>query len=157
MLLNYYLPLKKEHNSLFECFLFYSIKDTLFADVLFVCLLVCLFVCLFAWGLSSHSRIFHSYRDVTITGEGLQILTFARYSWPLSSEVSLACHIYCDMGHPFIMVISEDPWYSHLLQSLWQWSCHYLFLRLWSVAAGIWKPNLPIAGQTLKPTAPPPR
>ena len=21
--------------------------------------------------------------------------------------------IYCDTGHPFIMVISEDPWYSH--------------------------------------------
>ena len=27
-----------------------------------------LFACL---GLSSHSRIFHSYKDVTITGEGL--------------------------------------------------------------------------------------
>ena len=31
-------------------------------------------------GLSSHSRIFHSYGDVTITGEGLQILTYARHS-----------------------------------------------------------------------------
>ena len=30
---------------------------------------------LFARGSSSHSRIFHSYGDVTITGEGLQILT----------------------------------------------------------------------------------
>ena len=28
---------------------------------------------LFVWGLSSHSRIFRSYGDVTITGEGLQI------------------------------------------------------------------------------------
>ena len=36
-----------------------------------------LFVCLFVWGFSSHSRIFHSYRDVTITGEGLNILTYA--------------------------------------------------------------------------------
>ena len=43
-------------------------------------------------------RIFHSYGDVTITGEGLQ-----------SSEGSLACHTNCDTGHPFIMVISEDP------------------------------------------------
>ena len=61
-----------------------------------------LFVCLFVWGLSSHSRTFHSYGDVIITGEGLQILTYAQHSWPLSSESSLACHTYCDTGHPFI-------------------------------------------------------
>ena len=29
-----------------------------------------------------------------------------------------------------MMVISDDPWHSHLLPSVWQWSCHYLFLRL---------------------------
>ena len=37
---------------------------------------ILLFVCLFVWSLSSHSRIFHSYEDVTIAGEGLQI-------WPM--------------------------------------------------------------------------
>ena len=63
--------------------------------------------CLFVCRLSSHSRIFHSYGDVTITGEGLQILTYARHSWPLSSEGSLACHTYCEMGHPFVMDASE--------------------------------------------------
>ena len=42
-----------------------------------------------------------------ITGEGLQNLTYSRHSWLLNSEGSLARHIYCDMGHPFIMVISE--------------------------------------------------
>ena len=94
------------------------------------------FVCLFVWGLSSHSRIFHSHGDVTIAGEGLQILTYARHSWPLSSEGSLTCHTYCDTGLPFKMVISEDPWHSHLLPSVWRWSCHYLFLRLRSVATG---------------------
>ena len=52
---------------------------------------------------------FYSYGDVTITDEGLQILTYARHSSPLSSEGSLACHTYCDTGHLFIMVISEDP------------------------------------------------
>ena len=31
--------------------------------------------------ISSHSRFFHSYGDVTITGEGLQIFTYARHSW----------------------------------------------------------------------------
>ena len=70
----------------------------------------CLFVCLL-----SHSRIFHSYGVVTVAGEELRILTYARQ---LSSEGSLACHTYCDKGHPFIMVISEDPWHSHLLPSV---------------------------------------
>ena len=70
-------------------------------------LLYWMIVCLFVWGLLSHSRIFHSYGDVTITGEGLQILTYVAHSWPLSSEGSLACHTYCDTGHKFIMVISR--------------------------------------------------
>ena len=31
---------------------------------------------------------------------------------------SLACHTYCDTGHPFIiMVIFEDPWHSYLFPS----------------------------------------
>ena len=30
--------------------------------------------------------------------------------WQLSSEGSLARHTYCDIGHPFIMVISKDLW-----------------------------------------------
>ena len=51
---------------------------------------------------------FHSIGDVTITGEVQQILTNARQSWPLSNEGSLACHTYCDAGHAFIIVISED-------------------------------------------------
>ena len=42
--------------------------------------------CLFVWGFSSHSRIFHWYRDATITGEGLQILTYTWHSWQLSNE-----------------------------------------------------------------------
>ena len=61
-------------------------------------------ICLLVWGFSSHSRIFHSYGNVTITGEGLQILTYARHLWPLSSETSLACQT----GQPFIIVIFED-------------------------------------------------
>ena len=92
---------------------------------LFVCVFVCLFVCSFVcsfvrlfvcllvywfvWSLSSHSRIFHSYGDVTIAGEVLQILTYSRRSRPLSSEGSLTCHTHCDTALAFIMVISEDP------------------------------------------------
>ena len=78
-------------------------------------------------------EIFHSDGEVSIAGEGLQILTYARHSWPLSSEGSLTCHTHCDTG---LLVISEDPWHSHLLPSVWQWSCHYLFLRLRSVSTG---------------------
>ena len=73
---------------------------------------------LFVWDLSSQSRIFHSYEDISITSEVLQIFTYARHLLPLSSEGSLVCHTYCDTGHPFIMVISEDPWHSHLLLSV---------------------------------------
>ena len=48
--------------------------------------------------------------------------------WPLSSEGSLACHSYCYTGHPFTMVISNDPWHSRLLPSIKQWSYHYMYL-----------------------------
>ena len=70
-----------------------------------------LLFCLFDWGLTFHSRIFHSYGDVTITGARLQFLTYIRHPWPLSSEGSIACHTYCDKGHPltFIMFISKTP------------------------------------------------
>ena len=88
-----------------------------------------LFICLFVSSISSHSRIFHSYGDVTIAGEGLQNLTYARYSLPFSSEGSLTCQTHCDTRLPSKMVISEDPWHSHLLPSVWQWSCHFQFLR----------------------------
>ena len=54
------------------------------------------------------------------------------------------------------MVIYEDQWHSHQLPSVWQWSYHFLFLRLRSFAAGIRTPNLPLARRTLLPDAPPP-
>ena len=52
---------------------------------------------------SSKLRNFHSFGDVTNTGEGLQILTYARHSWSLSSEGSLACHTECYTGQLFII------------------------------------------------------
>ena len=83
--------------------------------------------CLFVWSFSYHSKFFYSFGDVTIADEGLQILTYAQHLWPLSSEGSLACHTSCNTGHPFIMVISEEPWDSYPMPSVWQWSCQYLF------------------------------
>ena len=44
------------------------------------------FVCLFM--VYRTTREFFTHGNVTITGEGLQILTYARHSWPLSSEGS---------------------------------------------------------------------
>ena len=85
---------------------------------------------------------FHLFGDVTLISERLQISTYARHSWLLCNEGSLVSHIYCDTGHPIIMVISEDQGHSHLLSSVWQWSCHYLFKQLWTVAAGIRTPLL---------------
>ena len=69
---------------------------------------------LFVWSLSSHSWIVHSFRDVTMTG-----VNFDLYSAHIAieSESSLACHTYYDTGHLVIMVISENPWHSHLLQA----------------------------------------
>ena len=44
-------------------------------------------------------------------------MTGARYSWQLGSEGSLASLTYCEKGHPFIIVMSEDPIQSNLCQS----------------------------------------
>ena len=43
-------------------------------------------VCLF--GVLLSTQFIHSFGDVTIAGEGLQSLTYARLSWPFSSESS---------------------------------------------------------------------
>ena len=69
---------------------------------LFVCLLVCFFVYLFVWGYSSH-YIRHHYR-----------WRAAIFYLCSAVEGSLACHTCWDKGHPFLLVISEDPWRSHL-------------------------------------------
>ena len=60
-------------------------------EELYIYFFVYVFPCL--WFLSQ-SRIHHSCGDVTITGEGVQILTYARHLWPLSKECSLVCHTY---------------------------------------------------------------
>ena len=60
-----------------------------------VCMSVCACLGTFLFVISG---IYLSYGDITIAGEHLQMLTYARQSWPLSSEVSLACHTFCDTG-----------------------------------------------------------
>ena len=114
----------------------------------------CLFVCLIDLGLSSLSRIFYSYGDVTFTNEGLQILTYPRHSWPLSSEGSLACHTYCDMGHPFIIVISENQWHSHLCRAFSSGTVTFCFYDLGLLWLGFEHPTFHLRNQRSKPLRP---
>ena len=65
-----------------------------------VWLLVVVFVCL---GFFVPLEKFFSQGDDTVTDEELQILIYSGHSRPLSTEGSLACQPYCDMGHPFVM------------------------------------------------------
>ena len=74
------------------------------------------FVCVFVCGFSSILRILYSYRDVTITGNGLQILTYTQNSWPLSRFFSLPWLLW--QGTSVYMVICTNPWHSHLLPSV---------------------------------------
>ena len=53
---------------------------------------------LFCLGVFVPIENFHSYGDVTITGEGLQCLTYAWHLWPLSRQGSLASHSCFDKG-----------------------------------------------------------
>ena len=76
------------------------------------CVRFFLFVLIVCFEVFIPLEIFHSYGDVTMTGEGLQILTDARHSWPLSTEGFLGCHTYCDTGHLCMLVISEEPWHA---------------------------------------------
>ena len=104
-----------------------------------------LFVCC----LLSRSRIFHSYGDVTIAGEGLQILTYARHSWPLSSEGFLLATPTVTRGFVYNGHLREPVILTPIAErSAVDLSLH-LFLRLRSVAAEIRTPNLPLAGPTL--------
>ena len=74
----------------------------------------CMYVCS---GFIVPLENFSFIRRVAITGEMLQILTYARRLWALSREGYLPCHTNWDTRHPFIMVISEDLWNSHLCRA----------------------------------------
>ena len=65
-----------------------------------------LFVLWFFVPLENFSLILshHKYRC-----KSCKFQRYALHSWPFCSEGSLACHTYCDTGHPFKMVIYEDP------------------------------------------------
>ena len=65
---------------------------------------VCLFVRVFRPTRESFTHMDTSL--LPMNGCKVHIL-YARHSWPLNSDASLACHTYCDTGKLFIMV----PWH----------------------------------------------
>ena len=106
-----------------------------------------LFVC------SENSKILHSFGDVTITCEGLQILTYARALRTLSSEGSLACDTYCD-----IRIYCSSVYNGHLRGPVTlapnseclavELSLPVLTTYNRYVVAGSRTPNLPLAGES---------
>ena len=94
--------------------------------------------------LGSDSRNFYSYGDIT----SHQILSFVCKSWPFKQRGFLSVLLL--FWHPFIMVISEDPWHSHLLPSYWQRSCHYLFYDWGLSRLGFEHPTFRMRGERPK-------
>ena len=63
------------------------------------------------WCCTSHSRIFHSDGDVTISGKGLQIgglYTHAQYLHGLDGVLIPSCLTCCDTGPRFLRSRTKD-------------------------------------------------
>ena len=101
------------------------------------------FQILFVWSFSCHPLIVHSFGDVTISGEGLQSLTYTRHSCPLRSEGSLACHTYCATAHQFYWLSPRTVTLRHIAGRLAVELPLPVFI-LRSVAAGIRTSYLPL-------------
>lgn len=84
------------------------------------CVKVFLFVCSFK------SSIFHSYGNVTITGEEFQTLTYTRHSWSFRCGIFSVSHL-MRHGTSVNNGYLRRPVASHLLPCVWKWSCYYLF------------------------------
>ena len=94
-------------------------------NIFFVCLFVCLFVWLFWFFvlLQNFSLIWRRHHDWwRAANSGLWSAPMAIEQRGFFNVLLLLWH-----GHPFITVISEDPWHTHLLPRVWHRSCHYLF------------------------------
>ena len=83
------------------------------------------FVILFVCGFSSHSRTVYSFGNVIITDKVLQILTYARHSWPLRIErffsVPNLWNVASVYNVNFPKTLDEHTCCK------WQWNCHFIF------------------------------
>ena len=85
-----------------------------------------------------------THGEVTITGEGQQILIDTQNSWSLSSEGSLACYKYCDTGHNLRGLETTTPKLLTVEQSLP------------ALYSGLLRPKFEHPTFILEPTEPPP-
>ena len=92
---------------------------------------------LFVWSVSLTLENFHSFGDVTIVGEGLQILTYAWQFWPLRSEGFFYCATHT-VAQDIRELVTLIPNAGHLAVEL-----------SLPAAAGIRTPNLPFAWRTV--------
>ena len=92
-------------------------------------------VCLFG-GFSSHSQVFHSYGDLIITVEGLQMFSYTRHSWQLSSKCYLRAT--ASVTRDFLKTSDTHTGYRAYSSG----DVFYLFYRLRSFTAGIRTTNL---------------
>ena len=122
--------LNSRRRALIQLHLIWGLQDLCRVFVLFVCCL------------SSHLRIFSS---------PFIILTYTRHSWPLNSEGSLACNTYCDAGHPFIMVISEDHDTHTYCRAFGSRSVTICFFGLGMPRLGFEHPNVLLKGERSNP------
>ena len=101
-----------------------------------------LFVCL-----RFFVKNFHSYGDVTITSEGLQLQPILGTHCHLAMS-SLACHTYCDTGHPSIWSSSSTVETHTCCQAFSTGAITFCFYDLG--LSQIPTPNLPHARRTLQ-------
>lgn len=77
--------------------------------------------------------MFHSLRDVSISGSALMAIK----QWGFFNVPHIIWH-----ETTLIMVMSEDPWHSHMLPCVWQWSCHCPF-NDWGLSRPGFEPSYP--------------
>ena len=98
-------------NSLLTCFVHIAVSLYFFYHVIFFSR-TCVFVCGFFVPRENFSLIWRRHHC------RWWATNFDLSSALMGFEGSLTCHTYCDTNQSFIMVISEDPWHSHLLPSV---------------------------------------
>ena len=91
--------------------------------------------CLFGVYRPMHSRIVHSYGNAAIASEGLQMLTYARHSWPLSWKGYLRATPTVTRAYTLYNGHLWEPWHTRC-RAFVNRAVTTLFLRLRSVAKG---------------------
>ena len=108
-------------------------------------------LCLVVW-------VFRPIREFFIPMETSPLPVKGCKVWPLfgthdhwAVRVVWRATSYCDTEHPFLLVISDDPWHSHLLPSVFAVELSLLVFTTRSVATVIQTPNFRLRGDCSNP------